>query len=134
MKNKHSFRLITTGTLLVTALTASAQPAATGAGDGQNQGASQSGTPTIEQQMKMLTERLELTGDQQAKIKPIVREMDDTVHKIMQDESMSRYERLDHARDSRYRADRKIRKLLSDDQKQKLDQLESEPHSELHGE
>jgi hypothetical protein len=134
MKNKHSFRLITTGTLLAAALTASAQPAATGTGDGQNQGAAQSGAPAIEQQMKMLTERLELTGGQQAKIKPILREMDEAVHQVMQDESMSRYERQDHARALRYRADREIRKLLSDDQKQKLDQLESEPHSELHGE
>jgi hypothetical protein len=60
--------------------------------------------------------------------------MDDTVHKIMQDESMSRYERQDRAKALRFRADREIRKLLSDDQRQKLDQLESEPHPELHGE
>jgi Spy/CpxP family protein refolding chaperone len=134
MKNKHSFCLITAGTLLAAALTVSAQPAVTGNGDGQNQATAQGGAPAIEQQMKLLTERLELTGDQQAKIKPIVQEMDDTVHKIMQDESMSRYERQDRAKALRFRADREIRKLLSDDQKQKLDQLESESHPELHGE
>jgi hypothetical protein len=134
MKNEHSFRLITIGTLLAAALTASAQPAATGAGDEQTTSAAQSGAPTIEQQMKFLTEKLELTGDQQSKIEPIVREMDEAVHKVMQDESMCRYERQDHAKESRYRADREIRKLLGDDQKQKLDQLESEPHAELHGE
>jgi Spy/CpxP family protein refolding chaperone len=134
MKNKHPFRLFATGTLLALALASSAQPIAARAGDGQNQDAAPGGAPTIEQQMKLLTDRLELTGDQQDKVKRIVREMDDAVHKFMEDESMSRPERRDHARDSRYRADREIRKLLSDDQKQKLDQLESEPHAELHGE
>jgi Spy/CpxP family protein refolding chaperone len=134
MKNKHPFRLITTGTLLAIALAMFAQPIAVRAGDEQNQGAAPGGAPTLEQQMKLLTDRLELTGDQQEKVERIVREMDDAAHKIMQDESMSRPERQDHARDARYRADREIRAILSDDQKQKLDQLESEPHAELHGE
>jgi len=31
------------------------------------------------------------------------------------------------------KADKKIREILNDDQKKKLDQLEQEPHPELHG-
>jgi hypothetical protein len=51
----------------------------------------------------------------------------------MQDESMSRDERLDNVRACRYKADRELRKMLSDEQKQKLDQLEQEMHPGLHG-
>jgi hypothetical protein len=46
---------------------------------------------------------------------------------------MSREERLDHVGASREKADKKIREILNDDQKKKLDQLEYEPHPELHG-
>jgi hypothetical protein len=53
--------------------------------------------------------------------------------KLVQDENMSRDERMSKVRDSRYAADKKIRAILNDDQKKKLDQLEQEPHSELHG-
>jgi hypothetical protein len=33
----------------------------------------------------------------------------------------------------REKADKKIREILNDDQKKKLDQLEQEPHPKLHG-
>jgi len=33
----------------------------------------------------------------------------------------------------REKADKRIREILNDDQKKKLDQLEQEPHPELHG-
>ena len=46
---------------------------------------------------------------------------------------MSREERLGMVRACREKADKKIREILNDDQKKKLDQLEHEPHSELHG-
>lgn len=46
---------------------------------------------------------------------------------------MSRDERLDNVRACRYKADRELRKMLSDEQKQKLDQLEQEMHPGLHG-
>jgi hypothetical protein len=38
-----------------------------------------------------------------------------------------------HARTCRHKADRKIREIVNDDQKRKLDQLDQEPHPELHG-
>jgi hypothetical protein len=81
----------------------------------------------------VLTEKLDLTGDQQARIIPILQELRDTTQKLVQDESMSREERLDHVRIWREKADKQIREILSDDQKKKLDQLEREPHSDLHG-
>jgi hypothetical protein len=46
---------------------------------------------------------------------------------------MSQEERMGKVRASREKADKKIREILNDDQKKKLDQLEHEPHSGLHG-
>jgi hypothetical protein len=73
------------------------------------------------------------SADQQAKIKPILQELDDATQNLVQDESMSREERTGKVTASREKADKEIRKIRNDEQKKKLDQLEQEPHSELHG-
>ena len=92
----------------------------------------QDSEPKIEQQLKVLTEKLDLSRDQQTKIKPILLEMRDATRKFIQDQNMSRQERLDHVRPWRERADKQIREILSNDQKEKLDQFERGPHTEMH--
>jgi Spy/CpxP family protein refolding chaperone len=131
----NRIRLLAIGTMLMFALTTVAQPAATSA-PGPAKGVSggeHAGVPTAEAQLKVLTEKLALTDDQQAKIKPILQKLHDATQKLVQDESMSREERLDNVRACRYKADKEIREILNDHQKKKLDQLEQEPHTELHG-
>ena len=119
----NRFRLLAIGTTVIFALTVVAQQT-TRHGDG---------VPTVQGHLKLLTEKLDLTGDQQAKIKPILQRLHDATLKVVQDESMSRDDRMGKVRISREKADKKIREILNDDQKKKLDQLEQEPHSELHG-
>lgn len=123
--------------MLIVALNAPAKQTATGPGptdkDEHGQRGSQNVAPKVEQQMKVLTGKLDLTGEQQARIKPILQEMHDATQKVMQDESLSREERLDNVRTWHERADKQIREILNDDQKKKLDRLEREPHPELHG-
>ncbi len=126
----NRIRLLAIGTMLMFALTTVAQQTTT---NSDAHGGSGGGVPTPQGHLKVLTEKLALTGDQQAKIKPILQELHDATQKLMQDESMSREERLGHVRAWREKADKKIREILNDDQKKKLDQLEQEPHSELHG-
>jgi hypothetical protein len=46
---------------------------------------------------------------------------------------MSGDERLRNVWPLRLKADKQIREILSEDQKKKLDQVEQEPHPELHG-
>jgi hypothetical protein len=91
------------------------------------------GVPTVQEQLKVLTEKLDLTGDQQARITPILQELHDATQKLVQDKSLSREERLDKVRPHRYKADKEIREFLSDDQKKKFDQYLRGPHSEMHG-
>jgi Spy/CpxP family protein refolding chaperone len=99
---------------------------------GVSGGVQEGGAATVEKQLKVLTEKLDLTDDQQAKVQTIVQELHEATQKLVQNESMSRQERLDNVRACRYKADKEIREILNDDQKKKLDQLEQEPHSELH--
>jgi Spy/CpxP family protein refolding chaperone len=128
----NRIRLVASGTMLTLALTVVAQQTATRPGD-PAKGNAHGGVPTVEGHLKVLTEKLALTGDQQIKIKPILQELHDATQKAGQDESMSREERMGKVRASREKADKKIREILNDDQKRRLDQLEQEPHSELHG-
>jgi len=51
----------------------------------------------------------------------------------MQDQNLSREERLAKVRPQRQMADKKMREVLSDEQKKKLDQYEQGPHQEMHG-
>ena len=120
--------LLAIGTVVTFALTTAAQQTTN-----SNAHSASEGVPALQSHMKLLTEKLDLTSDQQAKVKPILQEMHDGTQKFMEDESMSRDERMDHVRACRYKADKEIRKILNDDQKKKLDQLEQEPHPELHG-
>jgi hypothetical protein len=134
----NRIRLLAIGTILMFALTTVAQEATTQPdrptkvdhGQGNAHG---DRLPTVEGHLKVLSEKLNLTGDQQAKTKPILQALHDATQKLMQDESMSREERLGKVRACLEKADKKIREILNDDQKKKLDQLEDEPHSGLHG-
>jgi len=131
----NRIRLLAIGTFLMFALTTIAQQAASRA-DSPAKGTSPGDhaiVPTAEVQLTFLTAKLELTGDQQEKLKPILQELHDSTVKLVQDHSIPRDEYISKLRDSRYTADRKIRTLLNDDQKKKLDQVEQEPHPELHG-
>lgn len=116
--------LITVGTIVMFAMTAVAQQTAAKTADG---------VPTVEVQLKVLTEKLDLTGDQQARITPILQELHDATEKLVQDKSLSREECLAKIRPQRYKADKQIREILSDGQKKKLDQYLQGPHPEMHG-
>jgi Spy/CpxP family protein refolding chaperone len=123
----NRIRLLAIGTTLMFGLTVLAQQAAT------SNGAQGSGMPSVENHLKMLSEKLDLTSDQQAKIKPILQEMQDSTQKLMQDESLSREERMGKIKACHDKADKKARQILNNDQKKKLDQLEQEPYPEQHG-
>jgi Spy/CpxP family protein refolding chaperone len=133
----NRIRLLAIGTMLMFTLTVVAQQAATQpdrpADHPVKDDHGHGGAPTVEMHLKVLSEKLDLTGDQQAKIKPILQELHDATQKLVQDKNMSHEERMGNARVSHEKADKKIRPILNDDQKKKLDQLEQERHPELHG-
>lgn len=133
--NRYRFLFFTLGTALIFALAAHAQQATTTAGAaGKNTSSGEdAGLPSVETQLKLLTEKLSLTSEQQNKIKPILKELHDTTEKLAQDKNLSHEERLAKVRPQRYKADERIRAMLNDDQKKRLDQYEQGPHPEMHG-
>ena len=132
----HS-RLLAIATMLMIALTLLAQQTATAHGDSEGQDQSQNGvpvaTPTIEQHLKLLSAKLDLTAEQQAKIRPILQRMQEESQNVMRDTSLSDQARHYKMKNVRDKADKQVRPILDKEQKKKLDELEQEPHPEPHG-
>ena len=130
-------RLLAGGTTLIIALVMPTQhigaaPAVT-EGEQQGQRGGQDDVPMVGQMLRVLTEKLDLTAEQQARITPILQRLRDTQQALVQDKSLSREERLTKMRLHRYRANEDIREILTDTQKGKLDQYLQGPHPEMHG-
>jgi transposase len=83
--------------------------------------------------LRALSERLELSADQQVKIKPILEQMLAAREKIRQDGSLSSEARQEKQKSLHEKADKQLRQFLNEEQKRKLDQLEQEPHPGMHG-
>jgi Spy/CpxP family protein refolding chaperone len=131
----NRYRLLIIGASLL--LSASAQPqqttTCTNPPAKQVSGGEDAGLPTVEAQLNVLNQRLNLTEDQQNKIRPILKQLHETTEKLARDKNLSHEERLARVRPERYKADKQIREILSDDQKKKLDAYEQGPHPEMHG-
>jgi periplasmic protein CpxP/Spy len=121
-------RLVLIGTMLIAAVAMLAQQTSA------NSPSKDVGNlPSVDAQMKVLTEKLDLTAGQQSKIRPIMLELHDYTVKLMQDESLSQQERLDKVRPRRIEAGEKIRQFLTEDQKAKFNACLQGPHKEMHG-
>ena len=92
-------------------------------GGGEDQGRRR-GMPSVEDQLKNLTEKLSLTDDQQAKVKTILEDTRGQMTKLMQDESMSREDKMAKGRSLRETGNGKIRDVLTDEQKKKFDDMQ----------
>lgn len=117
----NRIRLVAIGAILIFGLATVAQQSTTPAG-----------VPAVDAHLKVLAEKLDLSSDQQIKIKPMLQEMHDASEKLAQDQSLSSEERQASLKPVRLKADKEIRTVLDEDQKKKLDQLEQESHMNLH--
>jgi len=108
---------------LATAALAQQNPPPQGGGEDQGR---RRGMPSVEDQLKGLTERLGLNDEQQAKVKTILEDTRSQMGKVMQDESMSREDKMAKGRSLREASNAKIREVLTDEQKKKFDDLQKE--------
>jgi Spy/CpxP family protein refolding chaperone len=128
----NRIRLLTIGSMLLFVPAILAQQTAPPGGSAKV-AAQDLNLPKVEEQLKVLTPKLELTADQQPKVKTILQGLHDATQKLMQDETMSNEQLLDKVRPLRLKADKQLREILSDDQIKKLNQYLQGPHSEMHG-
>ena len=129
----NRIRLLAIGSMLIFAPVILAQQTATEPGRPLKGAVLASDLPDVGNQLKVLTEKLDLTADQQPKVKTILQGLHDATQKIMQDKTISRDQLLDKIRPLRMSANSKIRELLSDEQREKLDQYLQGPHPDMHG-
>jgi protein CpxP len=82
------------------------------------------------QRVKMLSEKLNLTNDQQSKVKDIFTSQQKQMQSLMQDQSMSREDKRSKFEQMRSDTDSQIRAVLTGDQQQKFDAMlkEREQH------
>ena len=118
----NRFRSLALATLLLAAFAAHAQNATATAGKQPQQSAASQ----IDEHMSMLTQRLDLTADQQAKLRPIVQQMMDRRQKLLEDKSLTDEERHRKMEALHEKALRQARTYLTDEQNKKLDALKQE--------
>lgn len=91
-----------------------------------NQGQARHAMPSVDDQLKNLTDKLNLTADQQAKIKPILQDTQTQAQTVMNDSSLSQDDRRAKMRSLHESSSAKIRDVLNDDQKKKFDDWQQE--------
>jgi len=133
----NRFHSLTLGAILIFALNVPAQQTNTAPGSADKGEHAQPGmqdeVPSAADQLKFFTAKLDLTDDQQARVKPILEGLHDATVKISLDQSLSRDQRLAKVRPLRYKAHDQLRAVLNDEQKTKLEQYMQGPHPEMHG-
>lgn len=128
-------RLLAIGTLMMFALAAGAQQTATASAgvEKANHGSTQNSTDPVENHLKKLSEQLNLTPDQEGRVRPILEEMHGAMGKAEENQSLSDDERKAQKHAAFMKADSQIREILNDEQKKTLDQLEQQMHPEMRG-
>ena len=81
------------------------------------------GPPSPQQHLDNLSQMLNLTDDQKAKIKPILEDTDTQSQSLRKDTSLSPQERFAKMRDLHEKSMTQIRGLLTSDQQAKLDSM-----------
>ena len=111
----NRFRLLAAALVLCGGLPLLAQQGAT---------APPSHMPSVDEHLKVLSEKLDLTADQQEKARPIIADMQDGLQKVMDDKSLTPEQSHEQMHATFMKADKELRVFLTDEQKAKLDEME----------
>jgi protein CpxP len=126
-------RLITLLAACLFAVAALAQqnPPAQESGDHKHS-AHMAGMGNADDHVKELTTKLNLTADQQAKVKAILEENHQKMEATMKDESLSKEERHARMMSMHESVHTKVREVLTDDQKPKFDAMVKDMEDHMH--
>jgi hypothetical protein len=118
----NRIRMLAAGTVLMFALSTAAQQSAT------SPDPHAAAVAPVEQHLKMLSEKLALTTEQQEKARPILQAMRDGTQKLEDDQSLTPDQRQAGMHALFMKSDKEVRVFLTDDQKKKLDEMEAQMH------
>ena len=126
--------------LLITTLVAAVMFSATALYAQADSTASQSGTPpqgqghgrgpgmSPEQRLQRMTKQLNLSEDQQEKMKPILQDEAQQMQSVRQDSSLSPQDRQSKMQQIRDNSMTQMKSILDPDQQKKLEEMSSRPH------
>ena len=84
--------------------------------------------PDVDQHLKILSAKLDLSAEQQEKARPILIAMQDAMQKDMDDKSLTPDQMHAKMHSDFMKADGKLRTFLGEEQKTKLNAMEAEMH------
>lgn len=108
---------------------APAQAGQSGQGMGQRMGGRQ--MMTVDDQVKHLTKKLNLSADQQAKLKPILEDQRKQMEAIRNDSSLAREDKFSKMQSLRQSSDTEIKGILNEDQQKNFDKMRAEQQGHM---
>lgn len=87
--------------------------------------------PSVDDQLKHLSKKLNLSDDQQGKLKPILEDQRKQMEQIHNDSSLSREDRMSKMMELRQSSDTQIKSVLNDDQQKNFDKMRSEQRDRM---
>ena len=87
--------------------------------------------PSVDDQIKHLTKKLNLSDDQQAKLKPILEDQHKQMETIHDDSSLSREDRFSKMQALRQSSDTQIKGVLNEDQQKNFDKMREEQRGRM---
>lgn len=87
--------------------------------------------PSVDDQLKHLTKKLNLTAEQQDKLKPILEDQRAQMEKIHSDTSLSREDRFSKMQELRQNSDSQIKSVLTEEQQKNFDKMREEQRGRM---
>jgi periplasmic protein CpxP/Spy len=100
-------------------------------GEGMERHIGRHGMPTVDDRLQNLTKKLNLTDDQQAKLKPILEDQRAQMEKLHSDTSLSREDRFSKMMELRQNSDAQIKSVLTEEQQKNFDKIREEQRSRM---
>jgi periplasmic protein CpxP/Spy len=104
-----------------------------GQGNGQGMGRGMGRRPmeSVDDQIQHLSKKLNLSADQQAKLKPILEDQRKQMETIHSDTSLSREDRFSKMQALRQSSDTQIKSVLTDDQQKSFDKMRADQQDRM---
>ena len=112
---------------------AQAAPDQSGQGAGMDGRMGRHAMPTVDDQVKHMAKKLNLSDDQQAKLKPILEDQRKQMEQIRDDSSLSRDDRFSKMKSVHENSAAQIKALLNEDQQKKFDKMQEERREHMGG-
>ncbi len=87
--------------------------------------------PSVDEQLQHLTKKLNLSDDQQPKVKAILEDQHTKMEALHNDSSIAREDKFGKMRDIRQGSDTQIKAILNEDQQKKFDKMQQEQHDRM---